>query len=457
MQNKACKSVFETDNISSAIFTLAMPTIVSQLITTIYNLADTFWVGKLNDPYQLAALTVVFPTQLIMTAFGNLFGIGAGTCISNCLGAKKYKKAGQASSFAVWWGCLTAIIFSLITLFFRSPMLSLLGSTESLNVYSNTYLDWVIVVGALPSIFNMIVANMIRGEGASLQSAVGLSMGGILNIILDPFFVLPAFLGLEIKGAAIATLLSNFATTVYFIILLIVRKKTSVISLVPAMFSSAKSVGRDVIFTGVPSALQTLFSAVSNQVLNSLMIGYGEFAEAAVGVTKKIDAIPFGILTGLSQGASPLLAYNYGAKRDKKLKKTFKLSLTYCIITAVTVLIIVELFAPSLISFFVKDQTTMDYGTSFLRLHCISIPFMSATLMFLSFFQAVGAKIRAFVLSIIRKGIVDIPMMFLMNMLIPMYGIIACQPITDIISAVCGVILFVFWNNKFHKISKNQN
>lgn len=457
-QAKSKEMIFESDNVKVAILRLALPTIVSQLITTVYNLADTFWVGKLNDSYQLAALSIIFPVQLFMTALGNLFGIGAGTCISNYLGAKESDKAKRASAFAIWGCVIVAALLSLIVGVWKEPFLRLLKSTENLDAYAATYLDWVVVFGAVPAVFNMVVANVIRGEGYSLHAGLGLSLGGVLNIALDPFFVLPFGLNMNIKGAAIATLISNVVTTLYFAILLIVIRKKSVVSFSPkkACLAIKEKIARNVLFTGLPSALQTMLSAVSNLVLNSLMIGYGETAEAAIGVTKKIDAVPFGMVTGLAQGAAPLIAYNNGAKKYDKMKTTLKLSLCYCVGLAITVLIVVESAAGALIEVFIKDVSTVTYGEKFLRLHCASLPFMAVTFMLVSYFQAVGAKGKAFLLSIIRKGIVDIPLMYLLNVLIPVYGIVACQPITDVISATVGVILYVLWKKKFQKTEEEQ-
>lgn len=457
-KSKSKDLIFESDNIKVAILRLALPTIVSQLITTIYNLADTFWVGKLNDSYQLAALSIIFPVQLFMTALGNLFGIGAGTCISNYLGAREHDKAKRASAFSIWGGIIIAGILSLVVGVWQTPFLGLLRSTEYLNAHASVYLDFVVVYGAIPAVFNMVVANAIRGEGYSLHAGLGLSLGGVLNIILDPFFVLPFGLNLNIKGAAIATLISNCVTTLYFLILLVAIRKKTIVSFSPKKAVSAirEKIAKNVLFTGLPSALQTMLSAVSNLVLNSLMIGYGETAEASIGVTKKIDAVPFGMITGLAQGAAPLIAYNNGAKRYDKMKKTLKLSMAYCVGLAVLVLIVVESLAGALTKAFVTDALTVTYGEKFLRLHCASLPFMAVTFMLVSYFQAIGSKGRAFVLSIIRKGIVDIPLMYLMNVLIPVYGIVACQPITDVISASCGVLLYVVWKKKFKKTETEQ-
>ena len=449
-------SVLSSDNISSAILKLALPTIFSQLIATIYNLADTFWVGKLNDSFQLAALSLVFPTQLAITAIGNLFGIGAGTCMSKALGANDEKRARQASSFAIYCGVLITLLISLSAFLFEESFLKLLGSIESLDGYVMDYLRWVVILGAVPSVFNLIIANMIRSEGFSLHASVGLSLGGVLNIVLDPFFVLPIGLNMEIEGAAIATLISNLVTTVYFVVMYLAIRKRSTVCFSPKIIGAARATGLDVILTGIPSALQTLMSAVSNLALNGLMIGYGEAAQAAIGITKKIDAIPFGAITGLSQGAAPLIAYNCGAKRYDKMKKTLKTALTYCVVLGCVFLAIIEFFSASIISAFIKEGQSLSYGTSFLRLHCMALPFIAVTYILVAFFQAVGAKGRAFALSIIRKGVVDIPLMYVLNAFFPITGIVACQPITDLISAISGVIMYVIWKHKFDATHMND-
>lgn len=322
--DKKTKLVFESVPISKAILTLAIPTVISQLITTVYNLADTYWVGQINDSNQLAALAVAFPTQIILTAIANLFGIGAGTCISRFLGADNRKEASQTATVGLYVGLVTAFIFSLLLMLFRPWCLALLGSTQAIESYVNTYLNWAVVCGGIFSIFNMLTANIIRGEGMSKQASFGLSLGGIMNIILDPFFVLSFGFGMEIKGAAAATFLSNIITTLYFGFLLWKQRENSVVSVNPRGAFSDVSMQKDILLAGLPSALQALLSAVSNITLNSLIIDYGEAAEAAIGITKKIDAIPLGALTGLAQGTVPLIAYNYGAKNHKRMNQTLK-------------------------------------------------------------------------------------------------------------------------------------
>lgn len=441
--DKKARVVFESVPISKAILALAIPTVISQLITTVYNLADTYWVGQINDSNQLAALAVAFPTQIILTAIANLFGIGAGTCVSRFLGADNRKKASQTATVGLYAGLVIALIFSLFLILFRPWCLALLGSTQAIEGYVNTYLNWAVVCGGIFSVFNMLTANIIRGEGMSKQASFGLSLGGILNIVLDPVFVLPFGFGMEIKGAAVATLLSNVSTTLYFGFLLWKQRGKSIVSVNPRGVFANASIQKDILLAGLPSALQSLLSAVSNITLNSLIIDYGEAAEAAIGITKKIDAIPLGALTGLAQGTVPLIAYNYGSKNYKRMNQTLKTAFFYCMTAAITVLLIIEIFSEPIITLFIHNAETVAYGTVFLRLHCASVPFMAFSFLFLSFFQATKENSSALFLSIIRKGIADIPLMILLNLVIPMYGVIACQPIMDTITALCAVLMFI--------------
>jgi len=431
-----------------AVMALAIPTVISQLITTIYNLADTFWVGQLNDPNQLAALAIIFPAQMVMTAIGNLFGIGAGTVVSRHLGAKDFEQAKRTSAFGFYGGAAVGLLCLAAITIFKVPFLRFIGATDVLMPYLEDYLFWVFTIGGLPTVCNLLIANMIRGEGFSKQASFGLSMGGILNIILDPFFVLPFGLGLQVRGAAIATMLSNCATTVYFAWLLYRRRRETVICLRPDAFRPTRSMASSVLLTGLPSALQVLLSAVSNMVLNNLIISYGEVAEAAIGLAKKIDTLPMGILMGLSQGAVPLFAYNYGAKNDRRMRYAVKTTLLSCLAVSAVFLVILQLWAEAATGIFISDPQTIEYGAGFIRLHCLAMPFMSVTFVLMGFFQATANNRQATALSVIRKGAVDIPLMFLMNLLIPMYGVIACQPITDIISASCAGIMYLLWYRK---------
>lgn len=445
------RRVFEEMPVFRAVLALALPTVVSQIITTLYNMADSFWVGRLNDPAQLAALALAFPVQMGVGALSNLFGIGGGTLISRQLGAGRPERARLAGVFALWCGLLVMALCSCLMLLFRPGLLHLLGVTSELAPLVSQYLDWAVVLGGLPAVANMIMSHLIRGEGYSRQASFGLSLGGIINMVIDPFFVLPWGLDLGILGAAVATLISNCLAAAYFCLLLWRRRRVTVLHLHPAGLRRLPREGRllkDLLLTGLPSAFQLMLNTFSNVVLNNLIIGYGEAAAAAVGLAKKIDSLPMGLMSGIPQGAVPLIAYNYGAGNRERMRGGLRSALQLSLGVAVTCTLLLELFAPQVVGAFISDPLTVRYGAGFIRLHCLATVFMAVTMMLVGFFQSIGETKRAFFLSVIRKGIIDIPLMFLMDSVFPMYGIIACQPMTDLISATAAVLLYLNWRRR---------
>ena len=447
-QGAGNRRVFEEMPVFRAVLALALPTVVSQIIGTLYNMADSFWVGRLNDPDQLAALALAFPAQMALTAFSNLFGIGGGTLISRQLGAGRPDRARLAGVFALWGGLLLLACCCALAAAGRAVTLRLLGVPSELSPLVSSYLKWAVLVGGLPALANMILAHLIRGEGYSRQASVGLSLGGLINMAIDPFFVLPWGLDLGILGAALATLLSNCLALAYFCLLLWRRRQDTVLHLHPRQLRSLRSEGRllrELLLTGLPSSFTFLLNTVSNVVLNNLIVSYGAAATAAVGLAKKIDSLPMGIVNGIPQGAVPLIAYNYGAGNRERMRGGLRSALRLSVGVALCFTLLFELFATQIVGAFINDPQTVTYGAGFIRLHCLATVFMSITMMLVGFFQSIGETRRAFFLSIIRKGIIDIPLMFLMDSLFPMYGILACQPMTDLISATAAVLLYLSW------------
>jgi len=208
--------LFENTPIPKAVCRLAIPTIISQLISMIYNLADTYFVGQLNDPNQVAAVSLTFPAVMMITALTNFFGIGGSGLFSRCLGTREYDKARNVSSFCFYTSIAVCAIYCIAALIFIDPLLRLLGASSATMGFCRKYAIWVVVIGGIPSMLSMLLGNLVRAEGSSRQASVGMSMGGILNIILDPIFILPRGLNLGLAGAAIATVLSNCVSVVYF-------------------------------------------------------------------------------------------------------------------------------------------------------------------------------------------------------------------------------------------------
>lgn len=242
--------LFSEEPISKAVFTLAIPTVISQLITVVYNMADTFFLGRLNDPRQVAAATLAMPIFMFLTAFANLFGLGGASLISRCLGSEKRETARHCASFCIWSGMMTALLYGGIIVCAEPWLFPVLGVTEETWEYSRQYVFWIIGVGAVPTVLNAELAHLIRAEGYSRPAALGVASGGLLNIVLDPIFIFG--FNMAIQGAAIATMLSNLAAMVYFFCFVYHIRNSTVITPRPEEFTVAYHIPGEVIAVGLP-------------------------------------------------------------------------------------------------------------------------------------------------------------------------------------------------------------
>lgn len=221
------KELFEQWPVPKAVFSLVVPTVISQLITVAYNMADTFFIGQIGDPDQVAAASLCMGLFIFLTGMANLFGIGGASLISRSLGLGDTERAKKVSSFSIWTSCAAALVYGLILYFLRGRVLPLIGANEDTYDYCAQYLFWTVTVGAVPTVLSATLAHLVRAEGYSKQASIGMTMGGILNIILDPIFIF--IFKLDVAGAAIATMLSNLIATVYFIILILKQRGSTVI------------------------------------------------------------------------------------------------------------------------------------------------------------------------------------------------------------------------------------
>ena len=443
-------AIFETMSVPKAVASLAIPTIISQLVTIIYNLADTWYIGQTGDTNQVAAVTIAYPVFMTMTAIANLFGIGGGSLISRSLGAKDYDKAKCTSAFSFWAAIIVTLLISICAACTRAPLLTLLGADESTLAFCSDYVLWVVIIGGIPTVLNMLLAHLVRAVGASKQASIGMSLGGILNVILDPIFIFQWGFGMNVAGAALATCISNTVATCYFLRFVLKKKNNSILSLSPKNPIQMAAVAGPVISIGLPSALQTFLAVVSNVVLNNLMSAYSAAAVAAVGIVKKADLFPAYVVQGLSNGVLPLLAYNYASGNRQRMNKAAHFSLTVSLVFTGVCLVCYEIFAPGIVRIFIADETTISYGASFMRLHCMAMPFLSIIFLLTVLFQAAGQSRQAMVLSLLRKGAIDIPLMIIMNFIWPMMGIMSVQPFLDFSCAVLAFYMYLmFFRNSW--------
>lgn len=434
--------IFETMPVRRVVCSQIVPAIASQMIALLYNLADTYFVGMLNDPKQTAAVTVVASSFVMLTAISNLFGVGGASLIARYLGRKEEERARQVSAVSVWGGLLCAVLFSLFFWRFAEPVLRLCGATDHTYEMAYSYAWWVIIIGGPATILNTLLANLVRAEGNASGASVGVSLGGIINIILDPIFVLPGFLGFGAVGAGMATALSNFAGLIYFAVYLVRKRRQTVIT---PSFGRLKFTGvhlKSILSIGFPSAVQYALTVVAVSAQMNFVSGYETEAIAALGIVKKLDQLPLYFSIGTANGLLPLLAYNHGAGNHRRRQDAFRFGCGISLGFSLACVAAYEVFAPSLVGLFIDDALTRSYGAAFLRIMVTAMPMMSLCYPMIIQFQALGRVKESLICSVLRKGVVDIPLLFIMDSLLPLYGCMMVQPMVDTLSLVFCVVFY---------------
>jgi len=448
MANLSRTVIFEKLPVRQAVIKQIIPSIASQAIAIIYNLADTYFVGQLNQPPQSAAVAVSASAFLMLTAISNLFGVGGASLIARKLGLKQEEDAAKISSMCIWSGLGLSVVFSLLFALFAEPILELCGANSEVMPYALGYTKWLIVFGGPFAVLSTLMANLVRSEGSALHASLGLSMGGLLNIILDPIFVLPQFLGMGAEGAGLATGISNLASAGYFIIYLIAKKKTSVLSAKPQHLVYIKQFMGKVLSVGFPSALQFALTVVAVAAQSNFVSHYDTEAIAALGIVKKLDMLPIYFSIGVANGLLPFLAYNYAAGNDERRRKAFRFGCTIAVSFSLICVVAFEIFAPELTGFLIDDPKTVEHGAAFLRRMVLAMPLMSLCYPMIIQFQAMGKVKESLITSVLRKGVIDIPLLFIMEALGGLMGIMWVQPIVDCISLTVASILLYFVNKK---------
>ena len=439
--------------IPRAVAKLAVPTILSSLVTVLYNLADTYFVGMLNNSVQNAAVTLAAPLILAFNAVNNLFGVGSSSMMSRALGSRDYETVHRSSAFGFYCSIFCGLLFSLLYVIFQPFVLTILGADTTTAEATAGYLRWTVACGAAPTILNVVMAYLVRAEGAALHASIGTMSGCILNIILDPIFILPWGLNMGAEGAGLATFLSNCVACGYFFVLLYVKRKNTHVCIRPSMFCLKRRIVLGVCGVGIPASIQNLLNVTGMTVLNNFTSSYGSDAVAAMGITQKINMVPMQIAMGLSQGIMPLISYNYASGNTPRMKKT----LTFAAKISLTALVIVAagyyVGAGALVRMFMQDSTIVAYGTRFLRGFCLGLPFLCMDFLAVGVFQAVGLGKNAFIFAILRKVVLEIPALIILNALFPLYGLAYAQFAAEIILAAAAVVVLI---RMFAKLERGE-
>ena len=437
------KDIFENYPVPKAVMSMAVPTVISQLIILIYNMADTWFIGLTNDPYKVAGCSIVMPLFMLSIIISNLFGTGGGTLVSRLLGVKDNDEAKKVSAYSLWMTLAITVVYSLTCLLAMEPILRFLGASDNIIGYSRQYTFFVIVVGGIPTILSSCMATIIRSVGSSKEASFGLSMGGLINIALDPLFmfvILPP--GQQVMGAAIATCLSNCCAFAYYVVIYSRLAKAGLVDVDIRRGLPRKDSVRKVFAVGVPAALAALLFDILNMTMNKLASGHGDLQLAAIGIVLKVERLPLNIGIGISLGMVPLVAYNFSSGNHKRMKEIFNFGRLCGVGIALLCVILYRTFAPQIIEFFIKEPMTVQYGTAYLRARCFATPFMFLCFSIVHFCQAIGHGGASLAMAVFRQLVFNIPILIILNHFYGMEGLVWTQLIADICTVIVSYLIY---------------
>jgi len=403
MEDVRKTDLFEKIPVKSAVLKLSIPTVLSSLVMVIYNLADTYFVGILNNSVENAAVTLAAPLLLAFNAVNNLFGVGSSSMMSRALGKKDYETVYRSSAFGFYCSVISGLIFSLLYTALNSQLLIVLGADSETTAATAEYLKWTVSFGAVPAILNVVMAYLVRAEGASLHASVGTMSGCVLNMILDPIFVLPLGLDMGASGAGCATFISNCFACIYFFVLLYVKRKSTYVCVNPKKFSFRKSIVTGVFSVGIPASIQNLLNVTGMTVLNNFTSAFGAEAVAAMGIAQKINMVPMQIALGSSQGVMPLIGYTYASGNTDRMKKSLMFLSKYALGFLAVITVGFYFGSDLMISLFMKNEAIISYGSEFLKGLCLSLPFLCMDFIAVGVFQACGMGGKSLIFAIMRK------------------------------------------------------
>lgn len=435
--------VFQDLPIPTALRKMIVPSVTSQLIVLIYNMADTFYVGQTNNPYMVAGTSLILPVFNITLCLAGLAGIGGGSLISRLLGQGREDEARRVSAFSLYLGLAISALFAVGIAVFMKPVLLMLGAKDSFYEYASQYALCVIVIGGVPTVLSNVLANLIRSVGRSKEASAGIIMGGLLNIALDPLFMfvlLPD--GKEVLGAGIATCISNCIAFIFFAIVMLRMGRGSVIT----FFHGGGMPGRDSVIAvfgvGVPSAIATFLFDLDYVIIDKLMVAYDDLALAAVGIVLKVERFPLNVGVGICQGMMPLVAYNYSAGNKQRMEDTIRLARRLGLIIAGISIVLYEIFAVQFAHLFISDAQTVELASKFLRIRVLATPLMFMSFFTVYMFQAFGKGRISLFLGVTRWLVLNIPMLYILNHFFGMLGIVWSQATADALTVILSLYVY---------------
>lgn len=423
--------------VSKAVATMAIPSVISSLVTVVYNMADTFFVGQTGDPLQVAAVSLTNPIFILFMAVANMFGMGGSAVASMALGEQNQKRMKQVSTFITYASLAVGILFALVLVGFMQPILSIFGANEETYALARGYV-FHISYGAPFIIWSAAASFVVRSEGASKEAMIGSMIGTIANIVLDPVLISGFHLGAA--GAAVATTLGNILASLYYLWYFV--KKSNNFSIGIRNFTCRYGIFSGICSCGLPTAIFSTLMSVSTIVLNQILVAYGNAPVAAIGIVFKANMFITFLQMGLANGVQPLLGYNFGSGDKKRFQDIAAYTKKCCIVIGILATLLFFVFRRQIIGLFIQDEEVIIYGVRMLIAYMLSGPVIGILFMNMNCMQSVGKAFWATILSVLRQGVLLIPLLFLLNALGGLTGVIYGQALTDYIAVILSVLMW---------------
>ncbi len=449
------EQLFREVPVTRALFSLAVPTIISQMINLIYNVVDAFFIGRTGNAYMMAATSLTLTLVMMNVALSNLFGIGGGSLVARLMGAGDREKARQVSAFSFYGAILIALCYSLLVGLFLDPVLRFLGASDATLGDARSYALIVIVIGSLPSILSATLAHLLRNTGYARQAGLGLSLGGILNVALDPLFMfvlLPK--GREVTGAALATTLSNLVALIYlFYAYRRASKETPLSCSLTEAGQLEKAKRKNLFSVGVPSAVLTGLFDLANICVNILASGHSDLVLAAMGIVMKVERVPNAVNIGICQGMLPMVAFNYASGNHERMQETMRRARVAGLLISFSCMALFQLFASPLCRVFLSTSRgdsadalqTIAWATLFLRIRCLASPVQLMNYQTSYSLQAMGDGKDTLIHAFVRELVFYIPLMFLLDTLFGEIGLASALPVGE----SCGALFALYLLRRF--------
>lgn len=437
-------NLFENTSIKKAYFTLALPVVLSMAVTLVYNMVDTFFVAKTQNPNLVAGVSQGAPLFTMMIALGDIFGLGGSSVISRLFGEHKDRTGRFVSGYCFYASILCGIIVTIVMLVFQTPFLHLLGASPSTWKYAREYY-LVMAWGATFVIFGLTPTNILRTEGLAVQSMIASMTGTIINIFLNPVFIFTC--GWGAAGSALATVTSTVIGDILMVYFTRHKSKKLTTSIRETKIS--RRLQWEIYAIGIPASITNLMATFATAVTNRYLIAYGSASVAAMGIALKISLVTNMIVAGLAFGAQPLIGYNYGAKDRRRFQETIHFDILVVAGFSLCATILLIVFAPFLIRLFMNDPTVIREGTGMIRWLSSSATLAGVILVFTTMFQSMGKAVPAFWLSFCRQGLIFAAVIIILHALFGYTGILAAQPVADLLTFLLSLFLFRVYRPNF--------